>query len=257
MPMGPDPLPTPLSMFELVRLILWIGLGLAMWLTGRQIARIVCAAVGLTLGAIAAMRWSGSLGSFTGAPLWVWMMVAAVTGWALGWVLFRVCVAVIGAVMLAVVVPITLLTFEQQTLPYFHPQMAIDTAGDDGGEPLGYFESRFAYRLADKTQEFYTWYGQLPTQRLVTLNMIAAITALCGLMVGLIKPFILASLVSSLMGVVLVWSAVQYALGAVWPHAPGWVVALDPKLAVLQIGLGTVAGVVMQWTLSIHQADNE
>ena len=255
--MPTDELTNSLGVFALLRLILWAGLGLVVWSMGRHMARVSCGFAGLALGGLAAIVWAEPLTQLVAAPLWASMIVAAVGACLLAWLLFRVFIALTWAALMAIAVVATLLVWQDPMMPFFHPHMAIDVIDDTAtGEPPN-VEGRLAHRLIEKTGNFTTWYGELPESKRIKLQIGAAISAICGLLMGLLKPLWVASVEAAMIGSVVMWSSVQYSIGSLLPGAPIWLTGLDPRIAWTHLGLLTVLGVVVQWSLSINSTDND
>ena len=287
---------TILGVGPIVRLVLWAVGGLIIWGIGRQAARAGCGLFGLVLGGWAVLAWAEPIGQQFGAPLWVMLLAAGVAAYLLGWLMFRACVGMLCAVLAACILPIVTLIWQQPTIPYFHPQMAINIAQTstltharakqptvsihehdpslthwqdwsenpfidneraDNVDESTYIETRVVQRFHEKTVELIDWQRQLPTRDRAQLLLMATLGAVLGLLFGLVKPFWGASLMSAILGAALMWCSVQLLIGSLWTTSPAWLSGVDPRVASIHLGVLMLLGVAVQAGMSRTNTDND
>ena len=84
--------------------------------------------------------------------------------------------------------------------------------------------------------------------------MPAAVGLALGRFLGLWKPLVAASVESSLLGGLCWFLAARELLNIYWPWA-GERLPRQPHMVLLLVGLITLLGVLIQWTISERQAD--
>lgn len=89
--------------------VLVIIIGITLWLMGQRLARPICAALWVVLGIMVAGGVCSLIGD--GGLLPLWLVAGGIAAGALGWVMYRLCLAVALAVVLAVVAPAALHLF--------------------------------------------------------------------------------------------------------------------------------------------------
>ena len=204
------------------------------------------------------MFWAKPLLAVGAMPLWAWLATGAIAAYILAWLMFRVCVGVFAAVVASVVAPYIVLVWQEPLMPVFHPQMAIDAVATQDDAQLDAMEVRFHHRLVKRSEVIWAWCGELPSSRRWQIAFYAAAAGVGGLVTGLAKPYLTASVGSALLGAMMMWwYCSQYLIGVLWPGAPVWLTALDPRVAVAQVGALAAAGCLAQGVLSRCGADND
>ena len=257
-------------------LVVMLLAGVALWLMGRAAARPLCALVGL-LGGAASML---VLGPTIGAGYWVMVMVAggAVVGCIVAWLLFRFWMGVALALMLAAVVPCTVLLWGEPSEPPPPLDLTIEAPTEALAEELA---EALADELADEVapQEelqivrgvlarLTAWFDQvreglvekagsywdgLPDGARRTAFIGAIAGAVVGLVLGLLAPYWSASFCTALPGTLLVFAS----LGQ-WVHLAGWQPPdwlWRPESRIVQIGLITGVGMFLQWIIFRPRSD--
>lgn len=271
-----------LPMAVAVLFLVMAAVGLFIWVAGTALAKAACTVSGLVLGGLAGWFAGGQLAS-EGAYILPLTIGAAVAGALVAGFLFRVWMAVAGAVLLSLVLPIGALVWQGHG-PGVAPGDATQTpAAEDQTDaaPADTFDVRdFVLQAADpqadqpsdeaglwsRLSEFLdrmranvtawgrdTWDGLGPTGRMIAM-LGAAVGALAGLLLGLLVPHISAAVQSSLAGSVMMYfgavSAARRLLGDAPPFLPD-----TPRGELAIIGLITVLGVLLQWTVFRKRTD--
>lgn len=107
---------------------------------------------------------------------------------------------------------------------------------------------------AELRERLRAWWSELSPAARRGLFVGAGIGALLGLTLGLALPYTAAALQSALAGSILVFLPLRELLAR---HAPEWTGLLpqSPRATLLWLGLITVLGVLLQWTLFRRRAD--
>ena len=117
-------------------------------------------------------------------------------------------------------------------------------------------EGRFARRLGHTAGQWSAWFEQQTTARKVELYLTAAVAGLCGLVGGLVRPLWGASLITAMVGSLVMWSCIQVFVGVWVNEAPWWVSGLDPRSMSIHLGLLTLLGVAVQSVVLRSSTDN-
>jgi hypothetical protein len=104
-------------------------------------------------------------------------------------------------------------------------------------------------------QEVVAVWDTLSSATQTTVTAAAGIGAVGGLLIGLILPYVAASIQSTLVGSTLIFFS-GLALAYIWmPETMAKVPDFGPRGPLVVIGLITVHGIGIQWTLSRRRAD--
>lgn len=303
-----------------VTLVIVLFLGLGLWVLGRRLARPACAVSGVVLGALGGLLVAELLqehGAFA-IPL---VVGAGIAGGLIAALLFRVWMAMSGALVFALLVPAAMVVWHgappvpeqgQQPEPPQQPESAPPNADPDdeatappADEPtaegmLGWLEDFFGIDLEEVEQvpgkvqrqldeapdpdeaedaaplrdtagdrlgsaidhgrerargwyersrdRLAAWWGDLSPGAKRGLAIGAGIGALLGLTLGLALPYTAAAVQSALAGAILMFLPLRL---LVERHAPDWTGLLpqSPRAVLIWLGLITLLGVILQWTL--------
>jgi len=261
--------------------------GLVIWLIGRKIARPACAvgglAVGMTLGFAGAQQLLG------GQSAILLGIGAAVIVGILAYILFRVWMGISLGLLLALLTPVAGLAYRgdaQPVAPTTHQELMIPDSllapnssdpanapapapgradGDaasggvsgaaSGGTSGGSLGDRMRGVYQQQKDELLAWWASLGATGKALVAACSAGGAMVGLILGLLFPYLAATIQTAAVGGGLM-------LLGVWPllprFAPGWAEAFPPttRLIVLALGLITLLGVVLQWTLFGRKSDD-
>ncbi len=248
----------PLVMLGLFALMVLVGL--VLWLMGGKLAHGACVVSGLVLGAVVGWLIGASLAD-QGAYLLPLVLGGSIIGALLAGLLFRVWIAIVGAAVLAAVVPIASLIWQGATVEAvtFDRSAVVDRTmadGEDGQRRslLKRVNSGLNAMYEQIADDATAWWEQLGTggRRIVYLGVIVG--AVAGLLLGLLLPKLSAALQSALAGAVLIYTG---GLGlARWQFGDETAFLPDSaRGALVCLGLITVLGVVIQWTLFRRRAD--
>jgi membrane associated rhomboid family serine protease len=256
-----DAMPAP----WLVLLILGVIVGLTLLLLGGKLARPACALSGLILGGLAGVIASREL--IGDSWLFPAVLIGAIGGCLLAWLLFRVWMAMVGAAILALAIPAAVLVW--QGVP---PQVSTD--GDEAhAKPPAAAEARERAEaqeesggalavMQDRVREMYrrqidgvrAWWDGLSLATRSTLLIAAAIGAAFGLMIGLLTPHAAAAVQSAIVGAVLILICATELARDYAPSQASWL-PQGPQGTVMAVGLITLLGFAFQWTVFRRKTD--
>jgi hypothetical protein len=265
--------------------MLFIGLwGLLLWLFGRRIVRPSLAMIGLIAGAATA----GLLARGMSLERMILLVVGGgIAGGLIFYASYRLWVAVLLALVLAIAAPWTVLAWQGGLMPRAEEpfreraQQMVDeglqaiadgvaeragaeirgepepTASADEGERAG--EPTALDRLAEAGREIIAevqrwWEEDLSETLRYSMISAAGLMAVTGLILGLIAPNLGASLVAALVGAALMLSAAARVTLRYVSDLGDWL-PQDPRtLAIVLITMTTV-GALVQWTILRPRAD--
>jgi len=243
-------------------------IGLLLVLFGNKLVRTAHAITGLIVGAMLGFVLSNG---FDENGVWIaWSIGGAAIGLVLSLVLFRLWVGVSLAIVLGVMMPVLVLLWSHTS-----PPATVDVAGDDtvqslrdatrdAANPL----TREDVQLPELTEEMKEKLAALPAAQwqavtewwtdLADSDRQAALLALgaglvLGLIFGLIKPHLGAALQAALVGAVLLTLSGQHVLTLFLDEESN--LPRGPRVFVLAVGLITILGVLVQWTILRGKAD--
>lgn len=256
----------PLAVMVLGGLVV---IGFVLWLLGRSLARPACAVSGLVLGGLVGFvlgQRFAEQGAFT-LPL---VLGGGIAGGLLAALLFRVWMAISCAALLALVVPAASIVWQGTAPPL---ELTLGEAGEAETAPEAPLRGEDAeaadaalpgpvQALWERTKEAYghhagvvrTWWDELGSGARWALTFGGLIGAGAGLLLGLIAPYWAASLQTALVGGLLMFYPGREVLMRLAPDHTGWL-PNTPRLVILSLGLITLLGVLVQWTLFVRRAD--
>lgn len=237
-----------------------VVVGLILWLMGGAVARGACVISGLVLGGVVGWLIGASLAD-QGAYVLPLVLGGSIIGALLAGLLFRVWVAIVGAAVLALVVPIASLIWQGATVdPVSFDREAVVNeamAEDEQGQAPSLTESLSRGLSAARAQlgdDASAWWDELGPggRRVVYLGVIVG--AVTGLVLGLILPKLAAALQTAIAGAVLIYTGgvglARWQFGGEASFLPD-----SARGALVLIGLITALGVVIQWTVFRRRAD--
>lgn len=237
--------------------------GLMLWLFGHKLARPACVISGLVLGGLGGLVIGETLAE-KGAMLLPLIIGGAIVGALLSALLFRIWMAVTGSVLLAVVALATAIAWAgtpQPTVPLLDDAREIEASlgtieqaiTNTVKSPLESFREALHTKLEQGGLELRQWWKDLNSRTQSVLISTAAAAGLTGFFLGLIVPNIAASLQTALVGALLIFSCITelltvHLVQTTWlPHTP--------RSAILTMGLITIVGLLIQWTLFRKKTD--
>lgn len=239
---------------------LMVVVGIVLWLVGGRLAKAACVLSGMVMGGVGGWLIGATLAD-QGAYVLPLVIGGSIIGALLAGLLFRVWIAGVGAAVLALVVPVASLVWQGATVdPVSFDQQAVvdqtlETAEGEDSPTLMQKVNRAMdavyTQLADDAE---AWWESLGGSGRTIVYMGALIGAAVGLLLGMVLPKVSAALQTALAGALLVYFG---AMGlARWQLGEDSTVLPDSaRGAVVAIGLITLLGTVIQWTLSRRQAD--
>jgi len=255
-----------------VLLFAGILIGLVLWLLGRKIARPACAIGGLVTAACAAAIFSRHMDS---PPRHLGLIVGGgVLGCVLAYLLFRVWMGITCAVLLGLVLPmLTAIWFDPPTqhgpgnveLLLVNPE----NGGRDQDDDENQKNKAEAESDPQATEQFFdglermrkwvghdlrTWWETFEPATQQTYLLTAGMGALIGLLLGLIFPYVAASIESSLTGTLLV-ACCGLLLLNLYTDINADLTVQNTKTLATAVGLITAVGVVLQWMVFRRKAD--
>ncbi len=248
--------------------LLAILVGIMLWLMGKRLARPACAGVWVILGMMLAAGVCHLFGD--GGLLPLWLVVGGIAGGALGWLVYRLCLAMALCIVLGLSAPAAA-HFLHGSMP--RPDLTDDTqelveavkdearqtrehlAQDEGRLTFADVKESIARIAQGPWQKLQSHWDDLPDQARKTLLAAAGIGALAGLILGLIFPSLGAAAGSSLLGT-LFMAGGSVAFFA--QYNPSLLDALNDRtpICLLALGLITILGIGIQWTLKQRKTDN-
>lgn len=264
-------------------------LGLALVLLGRRLVKPACVVSGAVLGLGAAWIAAGVWPVL--ATYWIpLLLTGAVAGGLLSAALFRFWVAFAAAAFLALVVPLATLAWQGAPLPIQNGAThATANESDDGEAEAGELDNRasalineetrrrveervgevgqaageFGVAVLESLRELATrqraaveaWWSELgePGRRNVLVG--AAVGGVLGLLLGVAVPYTASSVLSSLAGSLLLVFAGRTLAWGLGGEAVSGYVPTEPRTLAAAVGLITVVGIIVQWTLRPKKDD--
>ncbi len=279
-----------------------LGAGLLLWLLGRRLARPACAFSGLILGGIGGVILGESLVDQGGIMLAI-IIGAAIAGALLAALLFRVWMAMTGALIFGLVASAVVLLWQQApvdaqvetasaeassladaedgneltidipidalTEPIREGiASAIDGTGSEDDEAAATVSidqeaaAKIGNAILDALRgmaEYYRgslsdWWAEAGAGVRGTVMVVGLIAAGIGLLIGLIGPYLAASIQSATAGSILMLFSSFSLLAQLMPEHLHWLPA-SPRGVLICLGLITIIGLVLQWTFFAEKAD--
>lgn len=240
-----------LPMLRQVLLIAAVLVGVSLWLLGRRVVRPACAMCGLVLGGLAASAMAQELGQ--GSYMLFALIGGAIVFGLLAWLLFRLWMGLSCAVLLAGVFLIAALASLGTSMPASNLTLEKLPHPLDA-EATTELRQNFIQIYEQQKSEATGWWQRLGGTARVTIAICALAGGVAGLIIGLLFPNLAASFQSALVGALLmVYSGLQL----LTVHAPDMAakVAMTTRLHLILLGLITIMGVAIQWTLFQRKAD--
>lgn len=266
-------------------------LGLLMWCAGGKLAKPACVVGGLVLGTYLGLLLSGFVSSAGFGMVLIGGL--AIAGALLAIMLFRAWMALSTALMLAIVVPAAVLVWQGTAI---EEATTIDTQAltdqlqnqlDENKSKLNdAARAEISSLLAEQTQAgaidaqailsehgveaahvlrgqvfdnldtAKTWWhdNSSQTQKNMAWGMLAG--ALLGVLLGILMPIRAAILQTAFVGGILAFVPGREIVIGWLPNVARWL-PTSPRGALLALGLITLLGVLVQWTLFFRKVDKE
>lgn len=241
--------------------------GVFMWLFGRRLVRPSMAMIGLSIGAIV----GGLVGRtfIEGSAVILPVIVGGAVVGLIAWATWRLWVAVMLGVMLAAATPLSVLAWEGEPFPQAQKPIAqaVEDAANEAREamePGGQSSessrddllANFKSAMSETWEAIVDWWkDDLDGRTRTVMTVGSGVMGVGGFVVGLILPSFAASLAASLVGSCFVVFSVlrltsEYA-GKIHEYLPS-----EPRGVLVCVGVMTVIGALIQWTIMGRRADN-
>jgi len=242
--------------------------GLLLVLFGRKLVRTAHAITGLIVGGLLGFVLSNG---FDDSGVWIaWSIGGACLGLTLSLLLFRIWVGISLALVLGVVIPMLVLLWSYTPAPPTvnladdDTVQALREAANGAANPL----TREAVELPEFTDEMREklyalpaaqwqsvrdWWADLSDTLRTSAMLAMGAGLLSGLIFGLLKPHLGAALQSALVGSMLLTLSLSHALLIMLGEDAN--IPRGPRVFVAAVGLITIAGVLVQWTILRGKAD--
>lgn len=265
-----------------------VGIGIALWLAGGKLLKAACMLGGLMLGMIV----GGLSVAFVDSPAIAigFMAGLGLLGVLGAWLMFRAWVAFSAAVMFAIVAPAAVIVWQgvpaqqlsddtqqataqvQERYDALSSQLNAETKlqvesliqqGDpealtkadtllaEQGEKAWDAAKTAVFRNLEDVQ---AWWDDSATNVQKNIGLAMLIGAGVGLLFGFIAPTYAASIQSAMVGAVLIVIPGRELIVSYLPAAAEFV-PTTARGTLITLGLITVAGIVLQWTLYLRRDD--
>jgi len=221
-----------------------VGLGIVVWLLGRKLARPCCAVGGLVLGGLCAMV-AVRVVYPNGVPV-VWIAGGAITGCVVAVVMFRVWMAISGAVLLAMATPVVALILQGTCPPKSAQEHLSDLQAPTGVADVTALREDLAHWYDQQKTYLESWWSDRNGTERLMLGGWAGVSALAGLALGLLVPYQAAAFQSALVGAALMVLGSKRLLAIHFCEDVIPWLNQGPRPVLLLIGLITLLGLVLQ-----------
>ncbi|MCC7145027.1 MAG: hypothetical protein IT443_01130 [Phycisphaeraceae bacterium] len=228
-------------------------LGAVLWLLGKKLTRPCGAACGMLFGLAGGAALAGP--EATDELRLMYLVGGALAGALLAWILFRIWVGILLAIVLSTGGPAMYMAWQGKQPP---PAPAVTLPQTANSEGLG-INRQQAEEMAkawwtDAQNSALEWWKSLDGPEAATATGLAIGGAILGLLVGLLFPYRAAAAACALVGSVLIVGVLAWLAqreGFAWLTT--WLG--NPRQAVAAVGLITAVGVGFQWTVWRKRAD--
>ena len=234
-----------------------VVLSLALLLLGAKLARVAVAAVGLVLGSVAATVLTAE--HFPPAVTLGVVIGSGVAGFLLAILMFRVWMALSCAVILGLAVPMGCLAWtgapplQERAGPETGEDQMIKINAPDTDQADPDFQQQIRRILEQVRKDLAAHWKSLGAATHRTIFLTAALGCVIGLITGLIFPYLAASIQTSLIGAALLTACGTAMFRLNHIDLPG--VLSSSRGLLITVGLITLLGLMLQWTILRRRAD--
>ena len=251
--------------------------GILLWLFGRRLVRPTFTVTGMLAGlVVVAVIFRQQLSQLNVIP---WLVLAAVGGGLVAWVLYRLWMALLLAAALAIAAPWSIAVWQATQPPDVADQLAeqgqalveqnvpnlgdlielpAPDAGDEGKSSEVSSSDTLADQIAEAIQQIIDqwrqWWADLGKGGQWTFASVGLGGVAVGLAVGLITPNFAAALLTSMLGAMLAIGAMLRLGGVYLPKVMESVPTEGRGLWVVAAA-AVVVGVTVQWIFHLRSAD--
>ena len=243
------------SVPELSLWLLVAGLvtGLMLWLLGRRLFRPMCALSGLLLGGISSFIIAREMSATQTTQLAV-SVAGAVAGCVAAWLMFRLWMGLAGAIILAAAATLSLVVVDGIPLPAVSLEDVRIERTEADGEPDDDDTGRPGITINAPVDTLGVWWDERAGGERTGLIFAGCIGAVVGVVAGLLWPYAAASWQTALIGATLLFiTGIRLAERVAGESAIPLPTAPAGQLAI--VGLITLVGVLLQWTIFRKPAD--
>ncbi len=256
---------TPTQTWLVVAWAIAFIIGLALWALGGRLARPSCTFSGVVLGG-AAGYMAGELFQM-GDWIIAFVVAGALVGGVIAWSLFRVWMGISLAALLGLVVPLAAIAWDGRTVtdvtgPVEPPpapsaveaQSLTDSVDlEDVTAKARAIGETYIHQLVELAR---TVWRDLDSGDQTSIATGAGMGALAGLLFGLLLPYAAAAVEAAIVGAsIMLVSGVNLLMGYA-PQQAQWLSA-SPRRWFIALGLITILGVMLQWTVLRKRADRK
>ncbi|MBI1336817.1 MAG: hypothetical protein GC164_07635 [Phycisphaera sp.] len=224
--------------------------GVLLVLFGRKISKPVVGLSGLVFGGLMGLAISDLLG--LGQLLFVVVLAASVVSCVVAMLLFRIWMSLSCTLVLALAAPALVLAWTG-TPPPEDPRLDLSQPPPTQSKELWQAVRAF---VDDQKLATESWWNDLPGGLKRTVVVATGVAAVGGLLVGLLMPMTGSALISSLLGAWMILWGLPGLTRSLLPSASGYLPS-TPRQSVIALGLITLSGIVIQWTLWRRRTDSD
>ena len=251
--------------------------GILLWLFGRRLVRPTFTVAGMVAGlVVVAVILRQQLSQLNVIP---WLVLAAVGGGLVAWVLYRLWMAILLAAALAIAAPWSVAVWQATPPPNVADQLAkqgqafveqnVPNLGDlielpagdadnDGTSSEASSSDTLADQIAEAIEQIIDqwrqWWADLGKGGQWTFASVGLGGVAVGLAVGLITPNFAAALLTSMLGAMLAIGAILR-LGSVYLPKAMEAVPTEGRWLWVVAAAAVVVGVTVQWIFHLRSAD--
>lgn len=272
---GEQAFTVPAWWFDAVLLLVTL-VGLMLWLFGKRLVKPTFSGMGMVIGLV--IVWLALRLNFPEVATLPWLVAGGIIGLMVGLLLWRFGMAMIFMLAVVVAAPAVVMTFQEIGDP--------EAGGPEIVEPFVYQfgESKkivldFVAQNADNEDESLdtsqllslteplklaqteawengrVWWQGLPSGQQLMLFGASVGGGIVAFIFGIALPGVAGSLVTSLLGVMMMMTGVMRLADGVLPEGLVGLLPHEPRSIMLAIGVGMVIGALLQWTFFRKSAD--
>jgi hypothetical protein len=130
----------------------------------------------------------------------------------------------------------------------------LDESGTDFG-PIAEKVKAEARGMYDRaTEDLQAWWSERDNTTRAVLLISSSVGAVVGLIFGLLAPYVAASFQSAVVGAILIYFSAVQLLTQLTEQPPTWL-PTSPRIEILIVGLITLVGFAVQWTVFRKKTD--
>ncbi|MHC4994382.1 MAG: hypothetical protein ACYTGQ_04935 [Planctomycetota bacterium] len=258
-------------------LLLMATVGLLLWLFGKRLVKPTFSVMGLGVGLFVttlALRIN-----FPDVAPIPWLIAGGVIGLLVGLLMWRFGMAVVFMFAVAITAPVVVMTFQgiegpEIVEPFVYQfgeakQIVLDSVAQHAAEPentegekpkidtsqLLSLTEPLKLAQTEAWENFRLWWDLLEPNQNWLLTLCSLGGGLLAFIFGIALPGVAASLVTALMGAVLIMAGVMRLSDGLLPDVIVNLLPHEPRSIMLALGVAMVIGALLQWTFFRKPAD--